>query len=116
MYVLDTNILVYHLNGTPGLTLYLNRPSFISIISHIELLGKSSLSPDELSLLRDFLDLFYVIPLDQDIAKRAELLRRKGISLGDAVVVATAWHLDLPLVTHDKKLGRIKEIKVIDPL
>ncbi len=118
MLVADTNILIYYLKGTEKVVRYFlaDEELFISTISQIELLSRSDLSATEIKKLKDFLETFTIIDVDSDIALKAAQFRRKGIKIGDAIIAATAWRLGAPLLTHDHGFGKIKEIKVIDPM
>lgn len=118
MFVVDTNILIYYLKGTEKVVRYFqpNEELFVSTISQIELLSRRDLSTTELKKLKDFLETFTIIDVDSDVALRAAQLRRKGIKMGDAIIAATAWHLGVPLLTHDHGFNKIKEIEVFDPL
>lgn len=117
MYLLDTNILVYYLQGIKKVDSFfeIGINTIISIISTIELLGKKDLESKEILKLRDFLDTFIIVNLDFEIADKAAILRREGIKMGDAIIAATAWHFEAYLVTHDIAFRKIKKIKVIDP-
>jgi len=99
--LLDTNILIDFLRGTPEASEELNRyeDRAISVITWMEVMvGASALVE---SGTRDFLDGFALIELDEKIAELAVMLRRKyRIKLPDAIVWASAQVNAMLLVTR----------------
>lgn len=57
------------------------------------------------------------LDVDMDIARKgAEFRRVYGIPLVDALIAATAFRLNVPLYSRNKKdFGRIKEIRLVVP-
>jgi predicted nucleic acid-binding protein len=90
--LLDTNIILYFLNGDKTLIPLLEeRNLFVSIITEIELLGYSGFSDNELKQTEEFLEICTIINLDSDIKRRAISFRRnQRLKLPDAVILATA--------------------------
>jgi predicted nucleic acid-binding protein len=100
----DTNILIDHLNAIPQaraeISNFENRA--ISIITWMEVMVGAG--ADLVEPTRRFLDGFEVIPLDDEIAKRAVTLRRAHrIKIPDAVIWATAQTAGRLLVTRNTK-------------
>ncbi len=55
-----------------------------------------------------------IININDDIKNIYTALRRKyKLKLGDAIVAATAMHLELPLITADKKFNQITELDIM---
>jgi predicted nucleic acid-binding protein len=55
-----------------------------------------------------------LIELTTSIRKRAIELRQKNkISTPDAIIVATAWELGLPLLTADKAIAKLEGVEII---
>jgi len=116
-YLLDSNILIGFLNGDKKIIDWIlerkreNKFSLsISFISKIEVLSLKELKNGQVNELERFLNSFYMIYLSDEIINLSAALRRKNfLSLGDAVVVATAISNKLILVTNDKVL--IKKVK-----
>jgi predicted nucleic acid-binding protein len=103
--VLDTNILIDYLNGSPEAKHELDAFELvhISLISWMEVLVGAAEGEEE-SEIREFLRRFRVHPLDEGIAERAvEIRRRDKIRLPDAIIWATAQHLGLLLVTRNNR-------------
>ena len=90
----------------------------VSAVSYVEVLGYHALTEAEASLLREFFALSTVLPIDQDVLDRAVTLRQqKKMSLGDALVAATALVHRLPLVTHNvDDFSWIAGLTLVDPL
>ena len=90
----------------------------ISAVSYVEVLGYHALRPTEEALLRRLFETAVMLPIDQDVLDRAVRLRQqKKMSLGDALVAATALVHRLPLVTHNvDDFAWIKDLTVLDPL
>ena len=118
---LDSNILIDYLKNDATVISVMeqwrteNQPLFISSISIAEVLSLSIIVPDDLERYRNFLASFHSVPFDNTVAEIAAMLRRTyKLKLPDSGIVATALHLQRPLVTRDKTLKKIKEITVIE--
>ncbi len=111
--VLDTNAVLYFLGGR------LREPlpqthCYISIITEIELLSYPLLNSESEAEIHDFLADVTVIELSQEIKQATINLRRQyRFKLPDAVIVATARHLDAQLLTNDIKLSKTAGVSVI---
>jgi predicted nucleic acid-binding protein len=102
--LLDTNILIDHLNGFPQARAELQRHSqpAISIMTWMEVMVGAHAAAE--SYVTAFLATFEVIPLDDDIAARAVALRKiHRIRLPDAVIWASAQARGMLLVTRNTK-------------
>lgn len=119
MYLLDSNILIYYLEGKHEVCPFVEekkRPIFISTISVAELLAKPALKKTQLAAIEHFLKNFSLIEFDNKIAKRTAALKRKyGIRLPDAIIAATAATHRLTLISRDSIFKKIREIKLKNP-
>ena len=90
----------------------------VSAVSYVEVLGYHALRPTEEALLRRFFEKAVMLPIDQEVLDQAVRLRQQQkMSLGDALVAATALVHRLPLATHNvADFGWIDGLTVIDPL
>ncbi|MCK5524079.1 MAG: type II toxin-antitoxin system VapC family toxin [Thiomargarita sp.] len=121
--VFDTNILIYHLNDDLGddaeqlLEKALESASYISIITRIELLGWTKHSEESLSSAENLLSTFYEQPLSEEIVKLCIQLRQTtSLKLPDAIIAATAKHLELPLITRNiKDFQKVPGLKLFNP-
>lgn len=120
----DTNILIDYLKGKPEATSLLNQclkkgqVLTCSLITKVELL--SGARPGEEQVLRDFLDAFERIGLEDQIAEGAgrymSLYRRShGINTADAIIAASALARRAALYTLNDRHFPMDDIKVIKP-
>ena len=115
MYLLDSNIVIDFLNGDKkvGDWMYKEKSihglfSFaISTVGRIEVLSDKRLTEKQAMELEKFLDSFDSLDMNDEIARLAAMLRReKVLTLGDAIVAATAIIRKRRLVTRDKSLAK----------
>ncbi len=118
--LLDSNIIIYatrldqdHLRHFISGSL-----SAVSIISYVEVLGYHRLSDEERQALRDFFSGVDILPLTTDVAEEAIRLRQqRRMTLGDALIAATALVNDLTLITHNLDDFRwIPNLRLHDPI
>jgi predicted nucleic acid-binding protein len=109
--LLDTNVLVYHLGGRLDATRALQgKEVHISFVTEIELQSKATLSASDLASIHRALANYRISDINPTIKQiTAALRRRHGLKLADALVAATALHLDLPLLTADGGFDRLKD-------
>jgi toxin FitB len=122
-YLVDTNILIYHVAGSKESTDFINQAikakAFnISVITKIEFLGWNKHTPDGFEKCRQLIDRANVHPLDEHVTNKAiELRRGSRINLADAVIAATAICHKLKLATKNVDDFRmIDGIEVLNPL
>lgn len=114
MFLFDSNVLIYHLEGITRSERFFEStsPSFISVISVTELLAKPKLTKHQARVIENFLEQFNVLEFDHDIAKKAATLKRKyNLHFPDAVIAGTALYHRLTLISQDKVFKRIKGLK-----
>jgi hypothetical protein len=122
IYLFDTNAIIYHLRGATELDPFLKEivtgsaSPAISIITQIELLGFPRLTRTEETRISALLSNFVIRDVDQGVAGRAVVLRRKyRLALPDCIIAATAQALDACLISRDAELGRIHNLRLINP-
>lgn len=113
--VLDTNILLYFLNGDLNVRQFFNDYNpIISFITELELLSAPEISKDEKLLIEGLVKNLTVINYPEkykgDIIK---LRAKKKLKLPDSIIASLAITLNLPLVTADKALKNIEELNLI---
>ena len=121
--VLDTNILIYHLNGVLDdnieqvLEDVLELDSYISVITRIEVLGWQQHTPTSLQDTQDLLRRIVEQPLTNEIVEECIQLRQTlSIRLPDAIIAATALHLDLPLMTRNvEDFEHVPTLELLNP-
>ena len=123
-YLLDTNILIYHLKGDipqreiEKIESILKHSFIISVITKIEFLGWSKHTVDGFLKAQEFLRHAAIIPVDSEPADLSiELRRNNNIKLADALIAATALLNDLVLVTgNEEDFKAIEELEIYNPL
>ena len=90
----------------------------VSAASYVEVLGYHKLTGPREERLRRFFSLTTVLPIDQDVLDQAVHLRQQHkMSLGDALIAATAMVHRLTLVTHNATdFDWIEGLTILDPL
>lgn len=124
--LLDTNIVIYLLEGDRSTVAYVERfkdhQFCISIITWIELLAGSFHNKKTIKEIRPDVGHFMRLPLTEYVALlSAEILqnefkKRKRPLFQDSVIAATAIHHRMPLMTNNPRDFRgIKNLKLITP-
>ncbi|MCB1215362.1 MAG: type II toxin-antitoxin system VapC family toxin [Deltaproteobacteria bacterium] len=90
----------------------------LSIVSRLEVLGYHALKKAEEKYFEVFFEAAKVLAVSEPVVDRAIHLRKqKNMTLGDALIAATALVYDKTLITHNTKDFKwIKNLKLLDPL
>jgi predicted nucleic acid-binding protein len=112
---LDTNIVLYLLNGDQTIAELLDgKQMFVSFISQLELLGYPGLHVNERNKIKLFLDECTIIDINEGIKQQViEIRSLLRIRLPDAIIAASAIFYDLPLISADKDLKKVKNLGLI---
>ncbi len=112
-FVADTNALIYLLNGNSCMAPYLEKSLAYSVISEMELLSYSGITPEEENSIKSLLSASEEISLTTAIKEKTIELRKKyKTKLPDAIVAASAIIKNLPLITADKGFNQIEELNL----
>ena len=117
--LLDTNILIYL--AQPGGAALQAQIAAVSparsLISRVEALGYHRIMPDESGQLDKVFAWGEVLPVNDEVAEAAILLRRvRRMKLGDAFIAATALLYNLPLVTRNEAdFKHITGLRLVNP-
>jgi toxin FitB len=123
--LLDTNILIYHLNDSlptgvrEQVEATIRVGATISVITRIEVLSWATYSAgggnDDSAL--SLLGVLREEALTEEIASRTIAIRRAArLKLPDALIAATALTLDLPLMTRNADdFRRVEGLRIINP-
>jgi len=105
-YLLDSNIIIYYLNGNRDIYDFIEKNksiSAISLITYYEVLNYDFSEQEEL-MVRDFLDGFEVLSVSKNIINKAlENRKSKKIKMADNFILATAQIFGLNIVTRNTK-------------
>jgi len=115
--LLDSNIIIYLSKREMPLS-FLDQfdEHFISVITYMEVLGYQFRNPKEEEFIREMIEVFRILFIDQKIADMAIEIRRKcRIKLPDAIIGATAKALNLCLVTRNIHDFEKVEIQIANP-
>jgi predicted nucleic acid-binding protein len=120
VYTIDSNILIYHLQGDENVGdqleswLLKGERLFISSVTRLELLAAPALRADEEKEIKELLSFFVLMPVDLQIADAAAKFKRTyRLPIGDSIIAATAFLTASPLVTRNlRDFRRIREIRV----
>lgn len=113
--VLDTNIILYLLNGDEQLSSMLNGMElFVSVISEIELLGYNGIEENDKLKIKFFLSECSVISLNTEVKELSIKIKQNfKVKTPDAIIASTAIFLNLPLITADKGFDKITDLDLI---
>ena len=105
-YLLDSNIIIYYLNGDSTIYDFIGQHkviSAISLITYYEVLNYDFSEQEELTV-REFLDGFEVLSVSKNIINKAlENRKSKKIKMADNFILATAQIFGLDIVTRNTK-------------
>jgi predicted nucleic acid-binding protein len=113
--LLDTNIVLYLLNGEETLIpLLAEKNLFLSFITQLELLGSKYLKPDDILNIKQFISECTVIDITPEIKDITISIRQEyNLKLPDCIIVATALWLNMPLITADSDFTKIDKADLI---
>jgi hypothetical protein len=112
---LDTNIVLYLLNGDRTLKQHLlGKRLFVSFISELECLGYSGLTAKESKAIERFLSECQLIDINRQIKAEVIRLRRTTtLKLPDCIIAASASHLGLTLFTADRDFNMAVDMNIV---
>jgi predicted nucleic acid-binding protein len=110
----DTNILIYLLNGDKKIATILEGKSIlISFITELELLSNRNLTSSDERAIEELLKYCRIIHSNKKIVNTASTIRRAfNVTLPDSIVMATSHLEEIPLFTADKKMLKTKAIQM----
>src|SRR6185295_9718790 len=113
--LLDTNAIIALLDGHPIVQdLLEGKNFFVSIITEIEIQSYQILTTSELSVIKELLAASTIIELNQSIKSSTIEIRKKyRMKIPDAIIAATALHLDIPILSADKGLSKVTALNLI---
>jgi toxin FitB len=118
MVIFDTNIFIYAGRGQLNLSKLKGVAACYASVTIIETLGFHEITSVEQRKLSQILEAYQKIDLSQSIIDRAVSLRQdKKMSLGDAIVAATALDQGMPLWTvNTRDFKHIEGLQLVNPM
>ena len=112
--LIDTNVIIYALEGREEVKPYMFSSLWVSHITKIELLGVKNISDVELARCEYFLNDCTLVDYYSDLTKiTVEIKQKYSIKVPDAIIAATSIYLQIPLLTSDKGFTKIPELELI---
>jgi PIN domain nuclease of toxin-antitoxin system len=130
-YVTDTHALCWHLTGNPKLSAKAKKifqeadsgvhqiliPSIV-LIEMVYLAEKGRIGDSSLNQVLELIDTiggsYDEVPLNKDTVKALQNIHREDIpDMPDRIITATAYQLDLPLITKDEKIKNSRVVSVV---
>ena len=113
--LLDTNIVLYLLNGEETLIPLLEEKNlYLSFITQIELLSAKYLSPEDQQLIKSFISECTIIDISEGIKEITIDLRKQfTLKLPDCIIMATSLWLNIPLITADRDFNKVEMADII---
>ena len=114
-FLLDTNAVLYILNGDEILSQFVDDSHlFISVITQIELLSYHKFKEKEEKKIIDFIESCEVIYVNSLVAKKSIRLRKKfRKKLPDTIIASTSIVNSIPLISADKSFKGIDDLFLI---
>ncbi|MCK9400676.1 MAG: type II toxin-antitoxin system VapC family toxin [Bacteroidales bacterium] len=111
----DTNIILYLLNGDETLAELLNgKQLYISFITQLELLSYPKNSRKDIKIIQEFIEQCIIIDINEEIKDIViDLKKKQQFKLPDGIIIATALYLDLPLITADQDFKKLDKLNLI---
>ncbi len=118
MICFDTNIIIYIVNDSLGSQLITKEPVTYASVTVIEALGYRDIRAVEERRIRELLATLIEAPLTQEVIESAVRLRQlKKMSLGDAIIAATALVHDATLWTANvDDFSHVEGLRLLNPL
>jgi len=112
---LDTNIILYLLNGDETLAELLNNKQlYISVITELELLAYKGITAKEEKVIKEFVAQCKTITINNAVKQETIRIRKTyNTKLPDSIIIATALYLDFPLITSDIEFKKVEELTLI---
>jgi hypothetical protein len=120
-YLIDTNILIYFLQGEEVAISFFNnvmdKELCVSLINKIEVLSFPDLLENEEIEIKQFLLNFIILNVDDSVAEETIRIRKMyKLKLGDALISATSIMHDAVLVSRNEKdFRKVDGLKFLNP-
>lgn len=107
MLLLDTNVLIYLLDGNRAIAdLIKDKLWYVSFINEIEILSKPDLTAAQIKATQALLNECIIIEMSASIKERTiENCKKHKLKLADSIIFSTAQEIEAPLITADQILN-----------
>ena len=114
-YLLDTNIVLYLLDGDALLAEIINGiVPYVSFITEMELLSYKKISHSNEKVVKDFLQECRIIEMNPSIKTAAINIRKMhGLKLPDSIIASTREYLNIPMLTADVEFNKLKSLNIL---
>ena len=114
-FLLDTNIVLYLLNGDETLADFLyQKDLYVSFITELELLSFHKITNKEQQSIQSFLKEYFVIELNSEMKQQVIKIRKQyKTKLPDSIIAASSVYTNIPLVTSDNNFEKIEALNLI---
>ncbi len=114
MILSDTNIIIYLLDGDKAIAeLFDQNTISISFITELELLSAKIYSKPQKEKIKETILRFKVYEYNNSIKDSCIYFRQNySLKLPDAIIAATAFTNQIPLLTADKDFSKITEMEI----
>jgi predicted nucleic acid-binding protein len=120
MILLDSNILIYSASDKYKYLreLVKRNDAACSIISKIEVLGYHKITNEQIAYFDAIFKVIQILSVSDEVVTQAIFYRqRKSMSVGDAIIAASAKVLDCDLYTNNvEDFKSIKDFKIVNPI
>ncbi len=117
-YLVDSNIIIYHLNGESIATAFLQKNitiSYISQLTFLEVLSFDFVEEEKQKVIK-LLEQFTILDTSKAISLQAINNRQnKKIKIADNIIASTAQVNNLTLVTRNTKDFNQINVKILNP-
>lgn len=113
--LVDTNVIIYHLNGNKDVELLLqDNIIYISSITYTELLSNAATTETENQILQEYLKNVLIVHTNDFICELAAELRKESrLKLPGALIAATCFFLNVPLITFDNDFEKVDDLRIL---
>ena len=113
--LLDTNIVLYLLNGDKTLIpLLQNKQLVVSFITQLELLSYKGISGQDQLKIKEFLSECIIVDINTIIKEITIDIRIKtSLKLPDCIIIASSLYLNIPIISADKQFKKVENADLI---
>jgi toxin FitB len=119
MRIIDSNIIIYaaQTNFAYLLPILDDPNNCVSEISKLEVLGYHKIDASTKKTLTDLFDTLNIIPIDSNIINKAvEVGQTRKMSIGDAIIAATALLNNFEVITRNVSDFKSFKLSVMNPV